>query len=143
VSISLLSLSSLKLRKLRHCRFITGRWQVSTAGGSRPNWRKDGKELFFFSPEQQIMAVDVNQNGASLQLGTPHALFKATTVSLSIVGRHALQCSHNFGQQNITMIDGVAANSEQSVEGAHCEKGFWSAECHRYGCVSGFRSVAG
>jgi Tol biopolymer transport system component len=59
-----------------------GRWQVSTAGGSRPNWRKDGKELFFFnSLDQQIMAVDVNQDGASLQLGAPHALFKATTVS--------------------------------------------------------------
>jgi Tol biopolymer transport system component len=57
-----------------------GRWQVSTAGGSRPNWRKDGKELFFFSPDQQIMAVDVSQNGASLQLGAPHALFKAATV---------------------------------------------------------------
>jgi hypothetical protein len=27
------------------------------------------------------MAVDVTQNGASLQLGAPHALFKATTVS--------------------------------------------------------------
>jgi serine/threonine protein kinase/dipeptidyl aminopeptidase/acylaminoacyl peptidase len=58
-----------------------GRWQVSTAGGATPNWRKDGKELFFFSPDQQVMAVDVNQNGASLQLGAPHALFKATTVS--------------------------------------------------------------
>jgi serine/threonine protein kinase/Tol biopolymer transport system component len=58
-----------------------GRWQVSTAGGVWPKWRKDGKELFFFSPDQQIMAVDVNQNGASLQLGAPHALFKATTVS--------------------------------------------------------------
>ena len=58
-----------------------GRWQLSTAGGATPNWRKDGKELFFFSPDQQVMAVDVNQNGASLQLGAPHALFKATTVS--------------------------------------------------------------
>ena len=45
-------------------------------------WRKDGKELFFFSNlDQQVMAVDVHQNGASLQLGTPHALFKASTVS--------------------------------------------------------------
>jgi len=58
-----------------------GRWQVSTAGGSKPNWRKDGKELYFFSVDQQMMAVDVSQKGASLQLGTPHALFKATTVS--------------------------------------------------------------
>ncbi len=58
-----------------------GRWQVSTAGGSRPNWRKDGKELFFWSTDQQVMAVDVDQKGASLQLGAPHALFKATTVT--------------------------------------------------------------
>ncbi|MFZ0803135.1 MAG: hypothetical protein WAN70_13310 [Terriglobales bacterium] len=28
-----------------------------------------------------MMAVDVNQKGASLELGTPQALFKATTVS--------------------------------------------------------------
>src|SRR5579863_3708368 len=58
-----------------------GRWQLSTAGGSRPNWRKDGKELFFFSNDQQMMAVDVSQKGASLQLGTPHVMFKATTVT--------------------------------------------------------------
>jgi Tol biopolymer transport system component len=58
-----------------------GRWQVSTAGGGTPSWRKDGKELYFSSFDQQIMAVDIQQNGASLQLGAPHALFKATTVS--------------------------------------------------------------
>jgi eukaryotic-like serine/threonine-protein kinase len=58
-----------------------GRWQVSTAGGVWPMWRKDGKELFFFSTDQQVMAVDVSQKGASLQLGAPHALFKAATVS--------------------------------------------------------------
>jgi eukaryotic-like serine/threonine-protein kinase len=57
-----------------------GRWQVSTAGGSRPNWRRDGEELFFFSTDQQMMAVDVSQKGTSLQLGTRHALFKATAV---------------------------------------------------------------
>jgi hypothetical protein len=49
--------------------------------GLRPNWRNDGKELFFNSIDAQIMAVDIQQNGASLQLGAPHALFKATTVS--------------------------------------------------------------
>jgi serine/threonine protein kinase len=57
-----------------------GRWQVSTAGGSRPNWRKDGKELYFYSNDQQMVAVDVSQKGAGLQLGAPHALFKAATV---------------------------------------------------------------
>ena len=61
----------------------TGRWQVSTGGGTRPTWRKDGKELYFFSTDQQLMAVDIQQNGASLQLGAPHALFKASAVSNS------------------------------------------------------------
>jgi eukaryotic-like serine/threonine-protein kinase len=59
----------------------SGRWQVSTSGGTRPAWRKDGKELFFLSTDQEMMAVDVRENGDSLQLGTPRALFKATTVS--------------------------------------------------------------
>jgi len=59
-----------------------GRWQVSTSGGSRPQWRKDGKEMYFFSTDQQqVMAVDIKQNGGSLQLGTPQVLLKATTVS--------------------------------------------------------------
>jgi Tol biopolymer transport system component len=58
-----------------------GRWQVSTAGGSNAVWRKDGKELFFQSLDQQIMAVDIHENGAGLELGAPHALFKAATVN--------------------------------------------------------------
>ncbi len=62
----------------------TGRWQVSTAGGARPSWRKDGKELYFTSLDQQLMAVDLRQNGSSLQMGTPHALFKASTVVGSV-----------------------------------------------------------
>src|SRR5437870_9052201 len=28
-----------------------GKWQVSTAGGTFPQWRTDGKELFFIAPK--------------------------------------------------------------------------------------------
>lgn len=59
----------------------SGRWQVSTAGGVEPRWRKDGKELYFYSDDQAIMAVDITDNGNALQLGTPHELIKAETVS--------------------------------------------------------------
>ncbi|MGC2618949.1 MAG: hypothetical protein WA414_07895, partial [Acidobacteriaceae bacterium] len=58
-----------------------GRWQLSTNGGIVPTWRKDGKELFFESTDQQVMAVDVQPSGPSLELGTPHALFKVATVT--------------------------------------------------------------
>jgi Tol biopolymer transport system component/tRNA A-37 threonylcarbamoyl transferase component Bud32 len=37
-----------------------GRWQISTAGGSQPHWRRDGKELTFLTPENKIMAVPIS-----------------------------------------------------------------------------------
>jgi Tol biopolymer transport system component len=35
------------------------RWQVSTGGGGSPSWRRDGKELFYLSPDNQLMSVAV------------------------------------------------------------------------------------
>jgi dipeptidyl aminopeptidase/acylaminoacyl peptidase len=34
-------------------------WQVSTAGGSQPRWRGDGRELYFVSPDGFLMAVAI------------------------------------------------------------------------------------
>jgi Tol biopolymer transport system component len=36
-----------------------GKWRVSTEGGHSPVWRADGKELFFVSPDSQVMSVAV------------------------------------------------------------------------------------
>ena len=33
------------------------RWQISTAGGSQPRWSRDGRELFFVTGGQTLMAV--------------------------------------------------------------------------------------
>ena len=54
--------------------------QVSTAGGTFPQWRNDGKELYFDTPESQLMAVDVSTRGAAIELGTPHVLFTMSAV---------------------------------------------------------------
>lgn len=54
----------------------TGRWQVSRAGGSYPSWRRDGKELYFMSPQGGIMAVPVSETGDTLQIGTPEQMFQ-------------------------------------------------------------------
>ena len=52
-----------------------GKWQISTAGGSFPQWRADGKELFFQGADQSIMAVDVRA-GTTFEVGVPKLLFK-------------------------------------------------------------------
>jgi Tol biopolymer transport system component len=56
-----------------------GRWQVSTAGGSYPSWRSDGKELFYRSLDQKLMSVDVQTTG-EFQVSIPKPLFAATVV---------------------------------------------------------------
>jgi len=52
-----------------------GKWQVSTAGGGSPRWRRDGKELFYLSVDNKIMAVPVRLS-PTFQAGPPVALFK-------------------------------------------------------------------
>jgi Tol biopolymer transport system component len=54
----------------------TARFQISTAGGGNPQWRGDGKELYYTDADNKIMAVDVASRGDSLEIGTPHALWQ-------------------------------------------------------------------
>ena len=52
------------------------KYQISTNGGTQVSWRRDGKELYYVSPDLKLMAVPVTL-GASVQIGTPHELFAA------------------------------------------------------------------
>ena len=55
----------------------SGKWMVSTQGGMQPLWRHDGKEIFYVSPDNKLMAADVKETGTGLEIGTPHMLFRA------------------------------------------------------------------
>ena len=52
-----------------------GRWQVSNSGGTDPSWRGDGKELFYRTPDQKLMAVEIRAAGGDFQAGIPQSLF--------------------------------------------------------------------
>lgn len=53
-----------------------GKWQISLNGGSRPVWRRDGKELFFATPERGLMAVEIESASAAFQSGPPRTLLR-------------------------------------------------------------------
>jgi Tol biopolymer transport system component len=53
---------------------------VSTGGGAEPRWRRDGKELFYVSPNGTLMAVDVTLT-PTLNVGPPRELFKSPIAS--------------------------------------------------------------
>jgi hypothetical protein len=53
----------------------TGQWQISTSGGVYPQWRSDGKELFYVSPAGDMMAAAISARDATLEAGAPVTLF--------------------------------------------------------------------
>ena len=48
---------------------------VSTRGGRWPRWASDGRELFYISPENQLMAVAITGPADRLDIGVPRPLF--------------------------------------------------------------------
>lgn len=56
---------------------------------------------------QQIIPVDVSQKGASLQLGAPHTLFKATTIS-GISGPYSVSADGKKFVMNTVLPQSIA-----------------------------------
>ena len=52
------------------------RVRVSVDGGGQPKWRGDGKELFYATPGNLLMAVSVRAAGERLEVSLPTRLFE-------------------------------------------------------------------
>jgi len=74
----------------------SSKWQVSTNGGREPRWRADGKELFYFTSDNVLTAVEVKTSASGLELGAARPLFTFQLRALrgafdvSADGRHFL-----------------------------------------------------
>jgi serine/threonine-protein kinase len=51
-----------------------GKWQVSTGGGTRPLWSRNGRELFYLIEPGRVMAVPI-QPGPTFAYGNPTMIF--------------------------------------------------------------------
>ena len=49
--------------------------QISIGGGSDPEWRKDGAELFYLAADRNLMAVPVRVTGNAFEPGAAKVLF--------------------------------------------------------------------
>jgi Tol biopolymer transport system component len=83
-----------------------GKWQVSTAGGMEPHWRRDGKELFYIAG-QKLMAVEVRSDAEVFASATPKALFEVRLEHL--VRRSRYQVAAN-GQRFLVNVPVQAAS---------------------------------
>jgi Tol biopolymer transport system component/predicted Ser/Thr protein kinase len=51
-----------------------GKRQISIAGGNTPRWRSNGKEIFYVRPDGMLMAAEVSEKGAGLDVGAVRSL---------------------------------------------------------------------
>jgi Tol biopolymer transport system component len=63
------------------------KWQVSTRGGSEPQWSGDGHEIFYLSSEREMMAVSV-RTGSTFEPNVPQVLFPTQIVQIETPRRH-------------------------------------------------------
>jgi eukaryotic-like serine/threonine-protein kinase len=68
---------------------------ISTAGGTAPRWRRDGRELFYVALDNRLMAAEVNGDGAEFRVGTVRRVFER---ALQPRGSYVYDVSDN-GQQ--------------------------------------------
>jgi hypothetical protein len=53
-----------------------GKKRISTAGGEHPRWGAGGRELFYVSPENKLMAVSLKLSAESVEPSAPRELFR-------------------------------------------------------------------
>ena len=53
-----------------------GKLLISVGGGSQPQWRADGRELYYYAPDRKLMAVEVNGDGPTFKVGVTKPLFE-------------------------------------------------------------------
>jgi hypothetical protein len=55
----------------------SGRWQISTEGGTRPAWARSSRELFYLDASNPLTAVPVQTSGSTFRAGKPAKVFDA------------------------------------------------------------------
>jgi Tol biopolymer transport system component len=58
-----------------------GKWQISTDGGEKPRWRRDGTELYYIAPDRKLMAVPV-KIGPAFEPGVAIPLFETNVTGV-------------------------------------------------------------
>ena len=101
-----------------------GKFTISHGGGWQPQWRADGRELYYVSsegdigvnPVMSVMAVPVSTETTDFEAGVPKVLFKTPIGASSLVdtGRN-LYAATNDGQRFLVATPGESEDSPITV----------------------------
>lgn len=81
--------------------------QVSLRGGVQPLWRKDGQELFYLTPQGEVVAVEIKA-GERLQTSPPQMLFKSQLYPSQMLSQYCVSADG----QRFLFLDPVNTGSD-------------------------------
>jgi len=77
------------------------KYQISSAGGTRPSWRADGQELFFIASDSYVMATKVT-TGSGFTAASPARLFESGIATQA--GRSRMYAAGKDGMRFLTAV---------------------------------------
>ncbi|MCA1580878.1 MAG: serine/threonine-protein kinase [Acidobacteria bacterium] len=86
------------------------KWQVSTEGGTKPTWRRDGREMFYLAVDRKLMSVEVKA-GAGFEISAPRALFQTRTPSAKFPSFRSLYAVAPDAQRFLAVSEPEAPSS--------------------------------
>ena len=90
------------------------KWQLSASGGTRPRWRRDGKEILFEVPGSgKVMAAQVNSHGSNFVPGDVRLLFEGNNLPPNNAGSQWSLTSD--GQRLLAITIGDAGSAPLTV----------------------------
>src|SRR5262249_26130706 len=94
------------------------RWMVSSGGGTRPLWSRNGQELFYVSPTGAMMSVAIHRSGGGFATGTPTKLFEGPYYVGGAIGGRTYDVSPRDGRFLMMKYTDV---SSQATSGGNIE----------------------
>jgi eukaryotic-like serine/threonine-protein kinase len=94
----------------------TAKWQVSTAGGSQPQWARSGRELFYINGKNQMVSAAIRP-GAAFSVGEQRVLF-STAAFAAGGGVHSYAVSPD-DRRFVMLREGEAVQQSELVLAEH------------------------
>ncbi len=93
----------------------SGRWPISSHGGTRPHWRADGRELYYLGQDNHLYAVALTR-GSPPVIGEPQRLFpvRLSSPPRGTTAFDGIEPAAD-GQRFLVNLAGEAGNPQQPV----------------------------
>jgi WD40 repeat protein len=79
------------------------RHQISSHGGGRPRWRRDGKELYYIALDGKLMATEIRTSAEDIKAGSAHTLLTIAISNPTSTAGYPYEVSPD-GQRILTAI---------------------------------------